>query len=203
MLTYFLKDFGRNQHDPNPEDDYEGKPFTVNELEVKLLEGTGDVYKLSRSKLRWYHNLGIVERPTRKGRFAIYPFRTFWDMLAIRALLEYFHLTINEIQKLRKMHSNLYSTAMALQKIEQNYKLRSAAPLLFEFTELGNDPRKGPNDGFVSSYDEIKIYRNELAQMPGALVRIEERIIPKIRKEFFALIHKGSHPLHIGIVYED
>ena len=92
---------------------------------------------------------------------------------------------------------------MALQQIEQDYKLRSAAPLLFEFTELGNDPRKGPNDGFVSTYDELKIYRNELAQVPGALVRIEERIIPKIRKEFFALVHKGSHPLHIGIVYED
>ena len=203
MLTYFLKDFGRNQHDPNPELEYGGDPYTVNDLEKKLLDETGGVYKLSRSKLRWYHNLGIVERPTRKGRFAMYPARTFWDLLAIRALLDYFNLTIKEIQKLKKKHSNLYSTAMALQHVEQDFKLRSAAPLLFEFTKLGTDPRKGPNDGFVSTYDELKIYRDELAQMPRALVRIEERIVPKIRKDFFALVHKGSHPLHIGIVYED
>ena len=180
-----------------------GQPFTIDELEAKLLQETGDVYKLSRSKLRWYHNLMIVERPTKKGRLAIYPFRTFWDLLAIQALLEYFHLTIKEIQKLRKKHSNLYSTAFTLQGIEQDYRIRSSAPLLFEFTLMGSDPRKGPDDRLKISYNELKILGNELKQMPRAIVRIDERIIPKIRQDFFRMVHRGSHPLHIGIVYDD
>ena len=201
MIGYRLIDYKTIIHDPNPEEDYIGDAFRINDLEEKLFEETGGAYKLSKTKLRWYHNLAIVDRPTKEGLYAIYPFHTFYDLIAIQALLDRFHLSIKEIQKLRKKHSHIYSTALGLQKIEHQYKLRSSAPLLVEFTQLGNDPTKGPDDVVQVYYKDLKIFESELSQLPGKWVAIDNQIIPKIRKEFFSMVHKGSHPLHIGIEY--
>ncbi|UCH64114.1 MAG: hypothetical protein JSU77_06745 [Fidelibacterota bacterium] len=203
MINCNLIDKKRNVYQPNPEEEYEGPSVTVNSLEEKLLTETGGTYELSRTKLRWYHNLELVERPKKDGRLAIYPFRTFWDLLAIQTLLEYFNLSIKEIQALRKKHSHLYSIAFALQNIENEYRLRNGVPMLYDLFKKANDPTKDLKSMIGITYEDMRVLAEELEQLPRKMMLAEERIIPKIRKEFFNLVRKGVHPLHIAIEYEE
>lgn len=192
-----------NQYDLD-EIDYIGTPLTAKEVDEQLSAITGGLYRVPITTLRWYQNIGLIEKPTRKGRIAMYAYSTYMELLGIRTIREYFGLKIERLVDLKQSAESLYTIAYVLQQIESQFLTSTAAPKLEKYL-------KALSLGLTESenLEEIRIHKvniglilamkSEWKQLPGLIVHKKNITIPMIREDYFTMVQEGIEPLKIVI----
>ena len=187
------------------EDNLLGVPVNFKEIVSKLSELTADTLSINLTTLRYYQNIGLIDKPIRFGREAKYSFSTILDLQGIHALKTMYRLKIPEIKKLKKnRRTNYHIIAFVLQQLEKNYLLWSHAPALrkhvyelnLKLTEMEDSEELVVHN---VTKGNIRKMKTEFEQLPSLLLYDSLSTIPSLRKQYFQMVTLGENPLHITI----
>ena len=188
-------------------EDLKGPKVNFSQINEALSKITRS-YQVPQPTLRWYHNIGLVSKPTKKGREAFYPYATIYALHAIRVLRIQYDKSLEEIKELVASKHHLHTIVFVLQGIENNYLVQNGARGLNTFLNNGKKILQKSSD--MSSDIQVTINPGDLEQMidewqalPHFVLLAKAKNIPKIRKDFFKMIISGADPLMIGINYNE
>lgn len=191
---------------PLDEDEYEGEPLHWSELQDKLKKYTNGTLEIPLSTIRWYQHKGLIEKPSRAPNRALYVYRTFYDLLAIRTLRYHFNFSIARIIELRSTGFHLYSIAWVLQHIEQEVVNHLLAPdlnayireLSREYVDM-DDPNKLIKHAV--SVKRLKNINKEWDNMLTMWPEIRDRMLVPLHVDYFELLLTGVNPMEISIEF--
>lgn len=183
-------------------DAYGGNPITIDELNKLLSEKTAGTYKIPKTTLRWYHGIGLIDKPMKKGRFSIYPFETLWDLLAIHRLHDLYHLEIKKVLVLKRLKAPLYAITSVLQQLELEFIAHYAAPTLHRFLNRDSEAMYKADKIYPVRFEDKQVMLGEWNYLQVFRVIEEKRTFPSIRKDYFKLVRQKSNPVHISIQFD-
>lgn len=183
-------------------------PFHWSELQDKLKKYTNGTFEVPLSTIRWYQHKGLIEKPSRGPNGALYVFRTFYDLLAIRTLRYHFNFSIARIIELRSTGFHLYSIAWVLQHLEQEVVNHFLAPdlnlyireLSREYVEM-DDPKKLIKH--TVSVERLQNINREWENMLTMWPVIRDKMLLPLHVEYFELLLSGVNPMEICIEFSE
>ena len=187
------------------EEDYTKDPKTAVELDDDLSYLTGGLYRVPNSTIRWYRNIGIIDKPiAKRGRTVLYDYSTYYELLGIYSLRDTYNLKIEKVIALKQSYSTLHTIAYVLQMIENKFLLENSAPIIGKYLKSISRGMVTMEDQEERSVHKIKIGQimdlmNEWEQLPGRLLRSKNIIIPMIRDDYFSMVLEGIDPQSIVI----
>jgi DNA-binding transcriptional MerR regulator len=193
---------------PLDENEYEGVPLHWSELQDKLKKYTNGTLNIPLSTIRWYQHKGLIEKPNRGANGALYIYRTFYDLLAIRTLRYHFNFSIARIIELRSTGYHLYSIAWVLQHLEQEVVNHFLAPdlnsyvreLSREYVEM-DDPKKLIKHAV--SVERLKNIKKEWGNMLTMWPEIRDKMLVPLHVDYFELLLSGHNPMEICIEFSE
>ncbi len=187
--------------------DLKGQEVNFSQINEALSKITRS-YKVPQPTLRWYHNIGLISRPIKKGREAFYPYATIYALHAIRVLRIQYEKSLEEIKELVALKHHIHTIVFVLQSIENKYLVQNGAPGLNTFVNNGKKILQKTSD--MSADIQVALNPGDLQQMidewqalPHYVLLAKAKNIPKLRKDYFKMIISGADPLMIGINYNE
>lgn len=190
-----------------------GKSFTASQLLDAFKKRTGQTMTLRT--LQWYGTVGLIEKPTKKGRQASYPSHVLDELWGAKLLQIDYKLTVEDLLKLRKERVSPFIAAYCLSKIRDQYLRRRSTPkITAHLTRIGQKFKELDRQilGFWDEPVTVTVTRAdwqemwlELSHRAGVhpLGGQMDKDLKQISEEFFALVAEGNDPRMIDLYTND
>jgi hypothetical protein len=210
MKTSFLRVYSETRHylPERPK----GKSFTASQLLEAFKKRTGQT--LTLRALQWYGTVGLIEKPSKKGRQARYLPHVLDELWGAKVLQIDYKLTVDGLLNLRKNNISPYIAAYCLSRIRDQYLRRRSTPKITTLlTRIGQKFKELDRliSGFWDEPVTVTVSRadwqemwTELSHRAGAhsLGGHLDKDIKQVTEEFLFLATEGHDPRRIDL-YSD
>ncbi len=210
MKASFLRVYTEKRH-KLPERP-KGKHYTATKLLEAFQKRTGQTMTLRT--LQWYGTVGLIEKPSKKGRQACYAPQVLDELWGAKVLQIDYKLTVEGLLKLRKKGGSPFIAAYCLSRIRDKYLRRSSTPKITALLTRIGQKFKELDQQIMGFWDEpvsVSISRGdwqemwtELSHRAGAhsLGGQLDKDLREISEEFLSLVAEGHAPQNIDL-YSD